>query len=196
MGTGSTGTATTTGITADVVSAAIGWIAALAAVTAGAVLVNRFAMFTTLVRSHSMRPTLQPGDLLLTTRVHRPERLRRGDLVVFRSRERGATLVKRLIGLPGDRIEFVSGGVVRVNGESLAEPYARRSGSYRGAFEVPAGGYLVLGDDRGASDDARSWADPYLGRRDILGVVRVRLLPWQRRPHHRPQPGPVRRLRH
>lgn len=178
----STSTSTeSTSITAEVASAAIGWLVALAAVVAGALLVNRFAVFTTLVRSDSMRPTLESGDLVLTSRVHHPERLRRGDIVVFRSRERGATLVKRLIGLPGDRVEFVTGGGVRVNGEPLDEPYARRSGSYRGTFEVPAGAYLVLGDNREASDDARSWADPYLAGRDILGVVRVRPLPrWPR----------------
>lgn len=161
--------------------AALAWLLALAAVAAGALLINRLVVFTTVVRSASMRPTLEPGDLLLTTRAHRPGRLRRGDLVVFRSRERGATLVKRLVGLPGDRVEFAAGGATVVNGERLAEPYARNTGTYRGTFVVPADGHLFLGDDRGASDDARSWTDPYVGGRDILGVVRVRLFPLRAR---------------
>lgn len=154
----------------------LGWIAVLVAVVVGAFLVHRFVMFTTLVRSDSMRPALESGDLVLTTRVVRPERLRRGDVVVFRSRERGGRLVKRLIGRPGERIELGSGGLVRVDGEPLAEPYAMPSGTYRGAFEVPAGRFLVLGDNREASDDSRSWTDPYLDGRDILGIVRLRLL--------------------
>lgn len=178
----STGTATPTSHTTDITDVAdadLGWLAVLAAVVAvvaGAMLINRLVMFTTLVRSHSMSPTLESGDLLLTTRVHRPERLRRGNIVVFRSSERGGTLVKRLIGMPGERIEFGSGGLIRVNGEPLAEPYAALSGTYRGAFEVPTGSFLVLGDNREASDDARSWTDPYLDERDIVGVVRFRLL--------------------
>ncbi|MEV1130747.1 signal peptidase I [Agromyces sp. NPDC049794] len=170
-------------------SAELGWVVALVAVAAvavGALLINRFVMFTTLVRSDSMRPALESGDLLLTTCVHRLERLRRGDIVVFRSRERGATLVKRLIGLPGERIGFGSGGVVHVNGEPLDEPYASASGTYRGAFEVPPGRYLVLGDNREASDDARSWAEPCLHGRDIRGVVRFRLLRRAARASERP----------
>ena len=180
----STGTAMptphATGISTDVAAADLGGLAvlvAVAAVVVGALLINRFVMFATLVRSDSMRPALEPGDLVLTTRVHHPGRLRRGDIVVFGSRERGGRLVKRLVGLPGERIEFGSGGVMRVNGDPLAEPYAGPSGTYRGAFEVPTGRFLVLGDNREASDDARSWSDPYLDGRDILGVVRFRMLP-------------------
>lgn len=175
----STSTPAIASITTDVAPADLGWVVALVAVAAVAVmalLINRFVMFTTLVRSDSMSPALESGDLLLTTRVHRLERLRRGDIVVFRSRERGATLVKRLIGLPGEHIGFAPGGVVHVNGEPIEEPYGRPSGTYRGAFEVPPDRYLVLGDNREASDDARSWADPYLHGRDIRGVVRFRLL--------------------
>lgn len=129
----------------------------------------------TLVRSGSMRPALEPGDLLLTTRVHRATAVRRGDVVVFASRERGGILVKRIVGLPGERVE-IDGGLVRVDGATLAEPYARPSGAYRGTFSVPEDGYLVLGDAREASDDARSWADPYVRRRDLRGIVRGRML--------------------
>lgn len=156
-------------------SAVRGWAAALAAVVAAAVLIARFAGFTTLVRSGSMRPALEPGDVVLTTRVHRTTSVRRGDVVVFTSRERGGTLVKRVVGLPGERVE-IDGGMVRVEGAPLAEPCAQPSGGYRGTFAVPEDAYLVLGDAREASDDSRSWADPYVRRRDLRGIVRGRLL--------------------
>jgi len=149
-------------------------LVALAGVAAAAVLIHRFAVFTTLVRSGSMRPTLEPGDLLVTTRVHRSTPVRRGDLAVFASRERGGILVKRVVGLPGERVE-IDGGSVRVDGAPLAEPYAQPSGGYRGSFAVPGDAYLLLGDAREASDDARSWDDPYVRRRDLRGVVRGRL---------------------
>ncbi|WP_448809737.1 signal peptidase I [Agromyces bauzanensis] len=184
MSTGTTSTSTTASITTDVASTALAWILALAAVAAGALLINRLVAFTIVVRSESMRPAFEPGDLLLTTRVHDPVRLRRGDVVVFRSRERGGTLVKRLIGLPGDRVEFVAGGATVLNGERLAELYARHSGDYRGTFVVPDGGHLFLGDNRGASDDARSWTHPYVDAQDILGVVRLRLFPIRARRAH------------
>ena len=151
------------------------WAAAIAGVVAAAVLINRLAVFMTLVRSGSMRPTLEPGDLLITTPVHRATSVRRGDLVVFASRERGGVLVKRVIGLPGERVE-IDGDAVRADDAAIAEPYARPGGTYRGdAFSVPADRYLVLGDARDASDDSRSWDDPYVRRRDLRGVVRGRL---------------------
>jgi signal peptidase I len=154
---------------------AVRGVVALAGVVAAAVLITRFAVFTTLVRSGSMRPALEPGDLLLTTRVRRTTAVRRGDLVVFTSRERGGILVKRVVGLPGERVE-IDGGLVRVDGAPLAEPYAQPSGGYRRTFAVPGNGYLVLGDAREASDDSRYWADPYVRRRDLRGIVRGRLL--------------------
>lgn len=173
----------------DTVSIAVPVAVALAAVAVGAVLVHRFVAFPALVRSGSMRPALEPGDILLTTRVHRRARIRRGDLVVFRSREVGETLVKRLVGLPGERVELGGNGFVRVDGEQLGEPYARGSGTYRGTFEVPVDGYLFLGDDREVSVDARSWADPYVAGRDLLGVARVRLRPPRLRLRRSPSSG-------
>lgn len=151
------------------------WVAALAGVAAAAVLIRRFAVSTALVRSGSMRPTLEPGDVLVTVPVRRTTPVRSGDVVVFASRERGGILVKRVVGLPGEHVE-IDGDTVRVEGAPLAGRYAQPSGGYRGAFAVPSDAYLVLGDAREASDDSRSWDDPYVRRRDLLGVVRARLL--------------------
>ena len=64
---------------------------------------------------------------------------------------------------------------MRADGTPLAEPYAQASGAYRGGFSVPEDAYLVLGDAREASDDSRSWDDPYVRRADLRGVVRRRL---------------------
>lgn len=132
---------------------------------------HRFLVFTTLVRSTSMQPGLQPGDLALTTRVHRATRIRRGDRVVLTSRARGRVLVKRVIGMPGERVEFDGTGI-RIDGRPFDDAHAVRPGAYRGVFDVPDDGYLVLGDYREASDDSRSWTDPYVRRRDIRGIIR------------------------
>ena len=148
--------------------------AALAGVAVGAVIVRRFGVSTTLVRSGSMRPTLEPGDLLLTVGMRPSSRVRRGDVIVFASPERGGTLVKRVVGLPGEHVD-IDGGAVRADGAPLAEPVRRVSGAYRGSFAVPLDGYLVLGDDPEASDDSRSWEDPYVRVADVRGIVRGRL---------------------
>ncbi len=144
--------------------------AALAGIAVGALLIRRFGVSTTLVRSDSMRPALEPGDLLLTVGLRPSSRVRRGDVIVFASPERGGTLIKRVVGLPGEHVE-IDGGEVRADGAPLAEPVRRISGAYRGSFAVPPDGYLVLGDDPEASDDSRSWEDPYVRLGDVRGIV-------------------------
>jgi signal peptidase I len=72
--------------------------------------------------SESMKPTLLVGDYHIT-RYLGADSLARGDVVVFRHPVHGSTMVKRLIGLPGDRIEM-RGGVPLLNGVALAQTAA------------------------------------------------------------------------
>lgn len=126
----------------------------------------------TRVRSGSMEPTLHDGRLLLTRSLRRSTPIHRGDLVVVDHAEVGGRVLKRVIGLPGERIA-IDGGAVRVDGAPLEEPYASSS-FYRGDFRVPAGHYLLLGDNRDASSDGRTWLRPYVARAAIRGRVAER----------------------
>ena len=114
-----------------------------------------------------MAPTLRPGQLVLTRSLRRTSPIRRGDLVIADSAELGRRVVKRVVGLAGERVT-IAGGPVSVDGVALDEPYARPS-LYRGEFHVPAGHFLLLGDDREVSSDARSWRQPYLARERLVG---------------------------
>jgi signal peptidase I len=145
------------------------------------------------VEGHSMDPNLDDGEFLLVNSLvyselnleklakwvplwdpgepdtrhvfHAPER---GDVVVLHPRQReNRDLVKRIIGLPGERLE-IRDGVVLINGRELIEPYIREpwSGSF-GEIIIPEDFYFVMGDNRKASADSRSFGP--VNEDDIVG---------------------------
>lgn len=134
-------------------------------------------MFT-VVRSESMRPALEPGDVLLTSRVRPRSRLRRGEIVVYRLPERTGRGIRRLIGLPGERVRVGEDGTMSVDDEPLYEPYARRSVGFRGSFAVPHDRYFALSDRREALHEPLAWRESFVPMEDVVGVARMRLLPW------------------
>ncbi|MFP5250492.1 MAG: signal peptidase I [Acidobacteriota bacterium] len=157
-----------------------------------------FLMQPFLIPSESMEHTLLVGDFLLFNKqIFAPpgtigkwilpyRNVERGDIVVFHHSD-PPLLVKRVIGLPGDRLRIVNGHVL-VNDVPLAEPYATFEPAppnsfrdnfpaqiytdpevdpewwrqmehltHRGDLLVPAGEYFVLGDNRNHSMDSRFW---------------------------------------
>lgn len=145
--------------------------AVLLALAVGAAL--RSLVVVTRVESRSMAPTLPPGRHVLTRRPRGSRAVRRGDIVVIASQELGRPVVKRVVGLGGERVE-VSADAVRVDGVVLAEPYVGARGGPAGVFEVPDGHLLLLGDNRAGSSDARSWRRPFLPVTAVRGRVVTR----------------------
>jgi signal peptidase I len=120
-----------------------------------------FATARYVVEGSSMEPNLHTGEFLIVNRLsyqfHEPER---GDIIVFDYPNNPSDdYVKRIIGLPGDSIR-ISDGVVYVNDEPLDEPYLTHNipKFQEGQWQhIPDGEYFVLGDNRRASSDSRSW---------------------------------------
>lgn len=128
------------------------------------------------VQGHSMLPTLHEGEYLIINKLsYYLDEPRRGDIIVLHfPRDRSREYIKRVIGVPGDRIE-IDDSTVRVNGVPLTEPYVNGTPVYRHeSWTVPEGQYFVMGDNRNNSSDSRSWS--FLPRRDIVG--RAWLIYW------------------
>lgn len=108
-----------------------------------------------LVPTQSMVPTLHPGDNFAALNA---ERYQRGDIVVAEDpEEEGAFVVKRLIGLGGDRIA-IYGGALFLNGKYVSEPYVREAmNAQLEPYTVPEGKVFLLGDNRNESDDSLYW---------------------------------------
>lgn len=153
--------------------------------------------------SGSMEPSLQVGDyLFVSTFIYHFVEPQRGDVVFFLPHSDDPTIyVKRLVGLPGDRIQLKAGSLY-INGarapqERVEQPAAAQGEFYRetlpngrsylildlaenmrfddtGVFEVPVGHYFVLGDNRDNSIDSRvTGMMGYVPRENLRGRLAV-----------------------
>ena len=139
------------------------------------------------VHGQSMEPSLHNGQYLIANKVtywlHPPER---GDVVVLRppANEGAIPYIKRVIGLPGDKIE-IEEGRVWVNGVILNEPYTGGPPAYRNNWVVVEGYYFVLGDNRNNSSDSHRWG--LLPQENIVGKAVFSYWPpeyWGTIPHY------------
>lgn len=141
---------------------------------------NRFIFILVTVPTGSMETTIMPGDRLYVNKLFSIKDAKRGDILVFRSDELDAKLVKRLIGLPGETVEINEKGEVYIDGEKLEEPYAREARGAAQTFKIPDGTYFFLGDNRPISVDARYWSNPYISEDKIIGKTAFRFFPLNR----------------
>jgi len=126
-----------------------------------AIIVILFLYQPVKVEGTSMMPTLDDQERIFINKfVYRFSTIDRGDTVVFWfPGDPTKSYIKRVIGVPGDRVE-VDRGTVVINGRALEESYVPsefRDENSMPAETIPADEYFVLGDHRSSSNDSRSW---------------------------------------
>lgn len=142
------------------------------------VLLIKFVFFFARVPSGSMIPTIMEDSWLFATRIYNiEESVQRGDILIFTSDELGITLIKRVIGLPGEQVD-IRNGVVFIDGEQLHEDYVVNHSMENRSFTVPDGCYFFCGDNRTGSDDARFWDNPYIPAEKINGKAVFTIFPF------------------
>ncbi len=157
----------------------LGWFLALALAVGLGLFTREYVFTLTRVAGDSMEGTLEMGDVVLVTRFdylkNPPGRF---DVVQVAFPGRDGKYLKRVIGLPGETVDIIS-GVVHINGIALDEPYARLSQDDIHAV-LGADAYFVLGDNRPESYDSREEDMGAIGADAFLGRVRAVVWPLNR----------------
>ena len=123
------------------------------------------------VEGTSMMPGLADQERIFINKfAYRFEAIERGDVVVFRyPGDPSKNYIKRIVGVPGDKIEIFRGQVL-VNGQRLQEPYVPEQFRDKRSMSevlVPENSYFVLGDHRNLSSDSRDFG--VVERKAIFG---------------------------
>ena len=165
-----------------------------------ALFIRTFVVQAFKIPSGSMLPTLQIGDHLLVNKFIYGIRLpfagtllvpikepKRGDIIVFRfPRDRSTDYIKRVVGLPGDKLE-IRDKTLLINDRKVDDPYAHFTTAEvlpegispkdnLGPIVVPPDKYFVMGDNRDNSSDSRFWG--FVDDADILGKAMIIYWSW------------------
>lgn len=125
-----------------------------------ALVIRTFLFNIVRVQQTSMYPTVKPNDIILSSSLYRFKRdFKRGDIVVFKSSSENKMLIKRIVGLPGEKIKIYDGSIY-IGGKILEEKYFKEKPytlSPTRDFEIKEDELFVLGDNRspGGSVDSR-----------------------------------------
>lgn len=147
-------------------------------------LIHTFVGQRTEVNGNSMYDTLEDGDNLwidkLAYRISDPKRF---DIVVFPCKDSPVYYIKRIIGLPGEKVRIGKDGTIYINGTPLAEEYGYETissdmiGRAGKDIILAEDEYFVLGDNRNDSKDSRFLEVGNIKRKDLEGKARFCIWP-------------------
>ena len=142
------------------------------------VLFRSFIATPVRVDGDSMNSTLNNNDILILNKLDRD--YERFDIVVIKYGK--SKLVKRIIGLPGENIEYKENDLY-IDGKLMEDVATARTADFtlkelHNLDKIPKGYYFVMGDNRGNSLDSRSYKVGLIKESDIVGTTKIRLFPF------------------
>ena len=170
----------------------IEWVKAITIAALFVIAIRTFLFTPISVEGASMMPTYEDGDRIIVNKIGKTiNGFEHFDIVVFKATE-SENYIKRIIGLPGDHIEYKNDELY-INGEKYEEPYLEQyklqlkdKGDLTYDFtleeitdlsHIPEGYYLVLGDNRRISNDSRNPGVGLIPANKILGKTNIRFYP-------------------
>lgn len=161
------------------------WIKSIAVAVFIAFICHQFLFTPVIVYGESMETTFENNDRVVVSKISKIERF---DVIVFNAPDKDEQYIKRVIGLPGDRVKMQD-DVLYINGNQYEEPYVNRKNGVElsritdnftleeltGNTSVPDGYYLVLGDNRLKSKDSRAFG--LISADSVIGEVKFRFYP-------------------
>jgi len=146
--------------------------------------ITRYGLMVTTMSGESMATTLSNGDSILVNKfAYKMSKPKRNDIVVYRqnSSEHSFINVKRIIGLPGEKL-LIKNGKVYINGEELYEDInvelMNTGGIAEEEIQLEGNEYFMLGDNRNNSQDSRFSNVGTVVKDDIIGKTIFRLKPF------------------
>lgn len=166
----------------------LGWVRTFVVALVFVLVIKTFVVVPIEVKGISMEPNFHNNDRIILNKMK--ENFERFDVVVVKQRD--GNIIKRVIGLPGDEIEYIDDQLY-INGEVLAEPFiSKRQEEYKnqsllytdnfslydltGKTKVPQNNYFVLGDNRPRSSDSREIG--FVLKEQIIGRADLRYYPF------------------
>lgn len=161
------------------------WIRIFLVALVIAFLINNFVIINANVPSGSMEKTIMTDDRMIGLRTsYWFKEPQRGDIVIFKNPDnQNETFVKRLIGLPGEKVVikdakiYINDSEEPLKEDYLPEEWTRSNGSDNPMeYNVPEDGYFMLGDNRNLSRDARFWNNTYVTK-DLI-IAQAKFVYW------------------
>lgn len=169
----------------------IEWIVAIIVAIVIVTLVQKFLFASYTVKGASMHPTFENREKVIVSRIAKTlDHIDTGDVVIFHANAK-QDYIKRLIGKPGDSVEYKKDQLY-LNGKKVDEPYLSENKKHKvgeyltenfksrdlkgtnGNMKIPSGKYLVLGDNPQNSIDSRMDEVGLLDKNQVVGKVVLR----------------------